>query len=452
MCYLLLQRFYFLPQQMLSEEQLEDANLRLGIGAAMVTMATIGGIYFPKTLLVRPHPAVWRVVLSLGLMYMLLLVFLLFQDYTMPRRIMQWYDPETKKPVVHHSCEDCRLFTDDDWLHFVRSLDIYVAAHFFGYIFKTIILRDWRLVTFVSFGFEFVEISAEHVLPNLCECWWDHLVLDVLLCNGGGTLVGVLFLKFMRAKEYRFITAEEDDHRGNQRKKPKQLGKRRKNTLSNLAQQLIPEKLDRYEWHIFQSPKRFFYVAGLLAIVLVQETNTFTSKAMLNVPPPHPLVTVRMGLWALLSIPAVREYYEFMTNPSTTTMGTTCCVTILGLLVETALLSRMIYLGKFFQEEMPVHIAVPWVLVIVSFTLWLVLYFGIVVPTRRECVRVGGRNTCAYASYRFVAFVINLFFYFACVGMIGMFAMAMPDLQWGRARFVQLVEPYLPYLLFWRHY
>lgn len=435
--------------------RMEDASLRLGIGAAMVTMATIGGIYFPKTLLVRPHPAMWRVVLSLGLMYMLLLVFLLFQDHTMPQRIMQWYDPATKNPVVHHACEDCRLYTENDWFHFVRSLDVYVAAHFFGYIFKAIILRDWRLVTFVSLGFEFVEISAEHVLPNLCECWWDHLVLDVLLCNGGGTLVGILLLKYMRAKEYRFITAEEREFSGSKNSNKRKLASTKrqgKNALSNLAQQLIPERIDRYEWHIFQSPKRFFYVAGLLAIVLIQETNTFTSKAMLNVPPPHPLVTVRMSLWALLSIPAVREYYEFMTNPKTTTLGTTCCVTILGLMVETLLLCRMIYLGNFFQEEMPIHIVVPWVLVIVSFTIWLILYFGIVVPTRKQCMSVGGRNNCAYASYRFVAFVINLFFYVACAGMIGMFAMAMPDLQWGRASFVHFVEPYLPYILFWRNY
>ena len=66
--------------------------------------------------------------------------------------------------------------------------------------------------------FELVEYSLEHQLPNfqvcfwcttkaheqlyLQECWWDHWILDVLLCNNGGILMGLLTLHYLDMKEY----------------------------------------------------------------------------------------------------------------------------------------------------------------------------------------------------------------------------------------------------------
>ncbi|KAG7207560.1 hypothetical protein KM043_009185 [Ampulex compressa] len=33
---------------------------------------------------------------------------------------------------------------------------------------------------------EVTEIAFAHLLPNFVECWWDALILDVLVCNGLG--------------------------------------------------------------------------------------------------------------------------------------------------------------------------------------------------------------------------------------------------------------------------
>lgn len=30
------------------------------------------------------------------------------------------------------------------------------------------------------------EMVFAHLLPNFLECWWDALILDVLVCNGLG--------------------------------------------------------------------------------------------------------------------------------------------------------------------------------------------------------------------------------------------------------------------------
>eukprot|EP00796_Vickermania_ingenoplastis_P009029 gene9029-6331_t len=458
---LLYQRFVSLPQGVAAGEPVDvaDAQLRLGLLAAIVTMITIGGVYFPSTLLTRPHPAIWRMMLAMGIMYNLLLVFLLFQCDKMPAAIVRWYDPSVPDHLPERTyAEDCRVYTEDSWFHFGGSLDVFVAAHLFGYVFKTLILRDWRLVTCVSLGFEIVEITFQHILPNFKECWWDHLLLDVLLCNGGGTLIGVLLLKWARAKEYRFIQKDRED--GVKPSVGVQSGKhrsRRGGIISKVVNQFFPEHVELYQWNVFQSPKRFMSVSILLALVLIHDMNTFTSKAMLQLEPEHHLVTVRMCLWACLAVPAVREYYEFINNPKATTLGTTACVTILGMTVECLLLGRMIHHGGYFMEpEMPLHVAIPWMLVLASFGLWVPLYFALVVPAKRRCVaaaagrRDASGRSCVCFSYQVLSLLINSLFYVACAGLIGMFCMGMPDLQWGRTPFEAFVAPYATTILFWR--
>ena len=41
-----------------------------------------------------------------------------------------------------------------------------------------------------------------HLLPNFYECWWDNLVLDVLLCNGLGIFTGMQVCKFLEMREH----------------------------------------------------------------------------------------------------------------------------------------------------------------------------------------------------------------------------------------------------------
>lgn len=41
-----------------------------------------------------------------------------------------------------------------------------------------------------------------HLLPNFYECWWDNLVLDVLLCNGLGIFTGMMVCRFFEMREH----------------------------------------------------------------------------------------------------------------------------------------------------------------------------------------------------------------------------------------------------------
>lgn len=49
--------------------------------------------------------------------------------------------------------------------------------------------------------FEICEYSLQHQLPNFAECWWDHLILDVLLCNWLGIWLGMKCCEFLRVRQ-----------------------------------------------------------------------------------------------------------------------------------------------------------------------------------------------------------------------------------------------------------
>ena len=48
-------------------------------------------------------------------------------------------------------------------------LDEFVIAHTIGWIFKHIMIRDWRMSLVLSFVFELMEYSFEWVQPNFAE-------------------------------------------------------------------------------------------------------------------------------------------------------------------------------------------------------------------------------------------------------------------------------------------
>lgn len=41
-----------------------------------------------------------------------------------------------------------------------------------------------------------------HLLPNFAECWWDQVILDILLCNGGGIWLGMTVCHFLEMRTY----------------------------------------------------------------------------------------------------------------------------------------------------------------------------------------------------------------------------------------------------------
>jgi len=49
-----------------------------------------------------------------------------------------------------------------------------------------------------------VQLAFAHLLPNFAECWWDAVILDVLLCNGLGIWLGMYVCRKLEMRNYRW--------------------------------------------------------------------------------------------------------------------------------------------------------------------------------------------------------------------------------------------------------
>lgn len=111
-----------------------------GIYACIGAFLTFSLIQFRDGPFVRPHPAFWRIVLGLNLLYELALVFLLFQDLPNARRMMAMLDPNLGVPLPEKSyAEDCTFNSENLW----NTVDIFCLAHALGWFGKALVLRDY---------------------------------------------------------------------------------------------------------------------------------------------------------------------------------------------------------------------------------------------------------------------------------------------------------------------
>ena len=58
-------------------------NMQRGVVAVVIVFILIGVIQMPDGPFVRPHPVLWRLFLCLTILYVLMLIFALFQVHTM---------------------------------------------------------------------------------------------------------------------------------------------------------------------------------------------------------------------------------------------------------------------------------------------------------------------------------------------------------------------------------
>lgn len=93
-----------------------------GVYASIAFFLLFSMIQFRDGPFVRPHPAFWRIVLGINLLYELALVFLLFQDLRTARDMMTYLDPSLGRPLPEKSyAEDCSFTPRNIWVWFSRS-------------------------------------------------------------------------------------------------------------------------------------------------------------------------------------------------------------------------------------------------------------------------------------------------------------------------------------------
>lgn len=258
--------------------------------AGAVSLIALCAALLPDSAQRWPHPLLWRLLGGCGVVYVSLIILLMTQPVQTTKRLLTYYDASLANPLPERTyAEDCQLFqSHPPYLRVSQVSDVFIVAHALGYVLKTLIVRDWRMATCLSLAFEVVELLLQHILPNFRECWWDHVLLDVLLCNAAGTLVGMWLLRRSGAMTYDWITCVAPHRRGG----------------------------GGGAYNVFVSARQLLEVCGMLFFMLLQELNCFTMKAVLHIPVKHHLVSARLLLWFFLALPGMREYYVHLRCPA----------------------------------------------------------------------------------------------------------------------------------------
>lgn len=355
----------------------------------------------PKSVFSRPHPILWRVVVGMSILYLMFLSFLLFQTVHDARTLMTYLDPcrnifttcgektyvgaaegkskQLEERSYANQCElytggeNCKLWADTTkgelpcFLHFQAAVeDEFFIAHTLGWLGKSMIYRHAGFAWINSIVFEFVEMSFEHWMANFAECWWDHWVLDVLLANAGGILLGHLFMHYLEVKEYRWMNVSQIEN---------PVGKVRR-----VVGQFSPESWDSFNWHPLESPKRLCTVLLVYFLMLLCDFNAFAIKYILWIPPRNPLNTFRLLLLWAIGMCGSREFYEYTTNPKVKRLGHHAWLAGMIILVEVMVWWKYGRSVGEWTNPFPWSVIVGWIVASGLFGAWVVYHFHIVPP------------------------------------------------------------------------
>ncbi|XP_073007063.1 CDP-diacylglycerol--serine O-phosphatidyltransferase 2-like isoform X2 [Typha latifolia] len=318
------------------ESTISNANItsvKRGVWAMIAVFLAYCVLQAPSTILIRPHPAVWRLVHGMAVVYLVALTFLLFQTRLDARQFMKYLHPDLGFELPERSYgADCR---------------IYVPEHpksKFGNVYA-VMIRNQPLLWVLSIGFELMELTFRHMLPNFNECWWDSIILDVLICNWFGIWAGMRTVRYFDGKTYEWVGLS---------RQPNIIGK-----VKRSLGQFTPAHWDRDEWHPFMGPWRFIQVLSLCIAFMTVELNTFFLKFCLWIPPRNPLVVYRLILWWLIAIPTIREYNSYLQDSKPTKkVGAFCWLSLAICIVE--LLICIKFGHGLFPDPMPTWLMIFW--------------------------------------------------------------------------------------------
>ena len=165
-------------------------------------------------MMTRPISFVWRLLLSVFVLYVMFMTFVLMLPAGKARSLFRMFDSELGVPLPERNyAEDCRVFTPDHPTSPVANIsdavfDVHFVAHFLGWWGKMLFMRDWYVAWICSGMFEVCELTFRHWLPNFYECWWDHLFLDLFGCNLIGIILGHYTIKYYGIDKINWIRDE----------------------------------------------------------------------------------------------------------------------------------------------------------------------------------------------------------------------------------------------------
>ena len=114
------------------------------------------------------------------------------------------------------------------------------------------------------------------MLPNFLECWWDHLLLDLLGANLLGMLAGWAVIIIYDIKRFHWVKDSND------------------------------------RFVLFDSNKRYWLIILYCAFMLAVDCNNFFLKAVLWVEESSEMLKFRVAVWGFMGLAATAEYNELI--------------------------------------------------------------------------------------------------------------------------------------------
>ncbi|XP_076450814.1 phosphatidylserine synthase 2-like [Babylonia areolata] len=357
-----------------------DYNAKRGLTAVVLAFLLFGVIHTPDGPFIRPHPAFWRLVLCLSIVYELFMVFLLFQNVRDARLLLKHFDGNLGKELPEKDYGGNCLIYDanhtNPWHNVEDKMDGFVPTHFFGWWLKTLILRDWWLCMVLSIMFEVLEYTLEHQLPNFSECWWDHWIMDAIVCNGLGIYLGMKTLNYLSMKPYHWRGMWNIHSYGGR--------------LRRLAAQFTPYRWTDFDWRPMSSLKRWMAMLGVIAIFLLAELNTFYLKFVLWIPPEHCLCLGRLVLFLFMGAAAMRETFQYLDDPNCKKFGRQSW--LIAAIIITEFLIVLKFDWRTVTKPIPQPIAFVWVVGLGSLLVWTIVKFYILRDVKNDVPSVNGKT------------------------------------------------------------
>ncbi|KAL5718340.1 L-serine-phosphatidylethanolamine phosphatidyltransferase [Ranunculus cassubicifolius] len=340
-------------------------SVKRGVWSSIAVFLTYCLLQAPATVLIRPHPAIWRLVHGMAVIYLVALTFLLFQKRDDARQFMKFLHPDLGVELPERSYgTDCRIYLPDDPTNRFRNVydtlfDEFVVAHICGWWGKAIMIRNQPLLWVLSIGFELMELTFRHMLLNFNECWWDSIILDILICNWFGIWAGMHTVRFFDGRRYEWVGIS---------RQPNIFGK-----VKRSLYQFTPAHWDKDEWHPLLGPWRFIQVLTLCIVFMTVELNTFFLKFCLWIPHSNPVITYRLILWWLIAIPTIREYNSYLQDRKPVKkLGAFCWLSLAICIVELLICIKFGY--GLFPKSMPVWLVIFWSSVGFTLIIFLIIW------------------------------------------------------------------------------
>ncbi|CAI2356431.1 unnamed protein product [Caenorhabditis sp. 36 PRJEB53466] len=359
-----------------------DRNVYDGLLGTLVLFLVVSALAFPNGPFIRPHPVFWRIVFGVSVVYLMLLQFTLFQTYKDIKTVLTWLDPKglgaenliEKEYAIN--CSDVSL--ERLWSH----MDIFAVGHFLGWAMKALLIRHGIICWYISISWELTEIVFTQLLPNFAECWWDALILDVLVCNGLGIFAGLQICKWFSMRSFHWESIKHI--------------KTNRGRFKRMVMQFTPESWNEFDWGSFTvTMKRTIAVYLFVLIWLLTELNTFFMKHVFSVDTKHPVVFWRLILIAFISAPSIRQFYLYATDPLIKRLGMQCWVYLAVCALEAAICVKF---GISMFPRVAITPIVIWILFLVVGTfcsVWLSVWWARKSSATTE-VEIDGENCDIY--------------------------------------------------------